>query len=180
MCYLETLLMQTPNTLNNADGFYSSAYYASNLIDMLSARHGSETEKPFFAFLPFSAPHWPLQCLPEDRDKFKGWYDDGPAALRERRLAGLISRGLVAEDVRPHEVVAKTAEWEQMTDEERRLSARAMEVYAGMVHSMDRAIGEVIEHLKKTGEYENTLIIFQSDNGAEGAALGELIHYCNA
>lgn len=93
--------------------------------------------------------------------------------LRRKRLARLVELGLVDAETVPHDVVTKLPEWDDMTPEEKRMSARAMEVYAGMVHSMDRAIGMVIEHLKSIGEYDNTVIIFHSDNGAEGAALGE-------
>ncbi|WVF67032.1 hypothetical protein IAT40_001775 [Kwoniella sp. CBS 6097] len=159
------------NTTNTSNGFYSSDFYADNLIKYLRSRTDEENTKPFFAFLPFSAPHWPLQCLPQDRDLYKGMYDNGPEALRKRRLERLIELDLVKADVVPHEVVAKTAEWDEMTPAQRRMSSRAMEVYAGMVTAMDRAIGRVIDHLDATGVLDNTVVIFQSDNGAEGAAL---------
>lgn len=158
-----------PNTANAVDGFYSSDFYARKLVEQLEER--PDPLQPFFAYLPFTAPHWPLQCLPEDRDRYKGRYDDGPDALRLKRLRRLIEIGLVKGDVVPHEVVASTAEWEDMTDNERKMSARAMEVYAGMVDSMDRSIGRVIEHLEAKGELDNTVVMFMSDNGAEGAAL---------
>lgn len=145
------------------------------MIDYFKARTPEEAEKPFFAFLPFSAPHWPLQCLPEDRDKFKGVYDAGPDVLRQQRLQKLVELGIINASIKPHDVVAKTAEWDDMTPEEQQMSARAMEVYAGMVTAMDREIGKMVDHLKEIGEYDNTVIIFQSDNGAEGAALGESI-----
>ncbi len=61
-------------------------------------------------------------------------------------------------------------EWDSLTAEEKKLSSRAMEAYAGMVDSIDVNVGKVVEYLKKTGEYDNTFIVFMSDNGAEGAA----------
>lgn len=87
-----------------------------------------------------------------------------------RRLAALKRLGLCAPDVEPHPVVADGApEWADMTDEERAISARSMEVYAGMVDRMDWNIGRVIDYLAETGELDNTVVMFMSDNGAEGA-----------
>ncbi|ODO07740.1 hypothetical protein I350_03315 [Cryptococcus amylolentus CBS 6273] len=161
-----------PNTNNSKDGFYSSQFYVDNLLKYFNERTPAEAEKPFFAYLPFSAPHWPLQALPEDRDKHKGLYDDGPDALRLRRLENLKKLGLIPENVDPAEMVAgKSKDWEELSPEEKRMSSRAMEVYAGMVHSMDREIGKVVDYLEESGDLDNTVVIFMSDNGAEGAAL---------
>ncbi|KAJ7691279.1 alkaline-phosphatase-like protein [Mycena rosella] len=157
------------NVTNDPAQFFSSDYYATNLIQYLDER---PTDKPFFAYLPFASPHWPLQVHKGYRDKYKGVYDDGPEALRQRRLAKLREMGLISADAVAHDVVAPDmSEWEEMTDEERALSARAMETYAGMVENMDWNIGRVLDHLDKIGERENTFIVFQSDNGAEGASL---------
>ncbi|KAK8234605.1 arylsulfatase [Phyllosticta capitalensis] len=154
--------------------FYSSDYYGTKLIDYLSNRAPEDEGKPFFAYLPFSAPHWPLQAPKESIDKYRGFYDDGPAALRLRRLESLKKLGLIDPSIKPHDVVTvpgDPAEWEDMDAATRAKSARAMEAYAGMVDRMDWNIGRVISHLKETGEYDNTYIIFQSDNGAEGASI---------
>lgn len=123
-----------PNTTHSSDGFYSSDTYADNLINYLRDREEAQKEKPFFAYLPFSAPHWPLQCSQADRDAYQGVYDEGPDALRHARLCRLKSMDLVDENVVAAEVRApESREWEEMTAEEKRLSARAMETYAGMV-----------------------------------------------
>ena len=100
-------------------------------------------------------------------------YDDGPYALRERRLKKLVELGIIDESVVPHKVETETmgvGEWDELTPEEKNLSSRAMEAYAGMVDSIDVNVGKVVEYLKETGEYDNTFIVFMSDNGAEGAA----------
>lgn len=100
-------------------------------------------------------------------------YSEGPEALRQQRLKRLKQLGLVAPDAEAHSVVTapgEPAEWESMSEEIRTKSARAMEVYAGMVDRMDYNIGRVISHLKESGEYDNTFIMFMSDNGAEGAS----------
>ena len=98
-------------------------------------------------------------------------YDDGPYALRKRRLTRLVEMGIISSGVVPHSVVApEVSEWDAFDDYERQCSIKAMEAYAAMVEQMDSAIGRVIDHLKQTGDYDNTMIVFMSDNGAEGAA----------
>ncbi|CAG8291816.1 unnamed protein product [Penicillium salamii] len=164
----------TPNKTEDSEGFYSTDYYTYRLIRYLEERTEEEESKPFFSFLPFTAPHWPLQCSRAQRDKYQGVYDDGPYALRERRLKSLVETGIIDEDIVPHKVETGkvgAGEWDSLTPEERKLSTRAMETYAGMVDSIDVNIGKVIEYLKKIGEYDNTFVVFMSDNGAEGAAL---------
>ncbi|WP_130803748.1 arylsulfatase [Acinetobacter ihumii] len=154
-------------------GFYSSDYFTTRLLDFLQDDEQRDG-RPFFAYLPFSAPHWPLQAPQEDIAKYKGQYDQGPEKLREQRLEKLKQLGLVATDTTIHPVLARTPFWESLTDEARQKSARIMEVYAAMVDRMDQNIGRVIEHLKNTSELDNTIVIFLSDNGAEGAQLEAL------
>ncbi|KAK3700008.1 hypothetical protein LTR37_016168 [Vermiconidia calcicola] len=155
------------------EDFYSSDFYATKMLQYLEERSFEEKEKPFFAYLPFSAPHWPLQAPKESMDKYRGMYADGPEALRLRRLERLKELGLVDHNVVPHEIVTapgEPREWKTMTDDERAKSARSMEAYAGMVDRMDENIGRVLHYLRTTGEYDNTYIFFMSDNGAEGAS----------
>lgn len=105
--------------------------------------------------------------------RYKGVYDDGPYALRERRLKKLAELGIIDKAVIPHKVetwTQRVGEWDGFTPEEKRCSCRAMEAYAGMVDTIDVNVGKVVDYLKKTGEYDNTFIVFMSDNGAEGAA----------
>jgi arylsulfatase A-like enzyme len=143
------------------------------LLDYLTERSDEEKRKPFFAYLPYSAPHWPLQAPKENVAKYRGMYADGPEALRLRRIQKLKDLGLVADNVKPHPIVAmpgEQEEWQLLDDDTRAKSARAMEVYAGMVDRMDWDIGRVVSYLRETGEYDNTMILFMSDNGAEGAS----------
>ncbi|KAM3439925.1 hypothetical protein MY4824_002432 [Beauveria thailandica] len=154
--------------------FYSSDAYASKLIEYLSERDDSDANKPFFAYLPFSAPHWPLQAPKEVADKYKGMYQNGPQVLKSERVDRLKKLGLVDQDIVSHPIVRvgeqESQQWEDLPQETRESSSRAMEVYSGMVDRMDWNIGRVIDHLRKTGEYDNTMILFMSDNGAEGAS----------
>jgi arylsulfatase len=131
----------------------------------------SKEDRPFFAYLPFSAPHWPLQAPKEYVEHYRGVYDEGPEALRQKRLASLIKLGMIPKDVRPHPVVADEVQgWEELTADEKKLSCRSMEAYAGMVECMDHNIGRVLDYVQEIGELDNTFIMFMSDNGAEGAA----------
>jgi arylsulfatase A-like enzyme len=151
------------------EDFYTSDGFTSKLIDYLGER--PKDDAPFFAYLAFSAPHWPLQAPDDLIAKYRGRYDDGPDALRTRRLTGLIEQGLCPPDVVPHPVVARNKTWDEMTPEERAVSARTMEVYAAMVERIDWNVGRLVEHLKASGDLDDTVILFLSDNGAEGALI---------
>lgn len=155
------------------DDFYSSDAFTDRLLDYLRERQPDDN-RPFFAYLPFSAPHFPLQAPDELIDRYQGRYDSGPDALREQRLRRLKELGLIGEDVEAHPVIADTPNWQELDDDGRRQSAKAMEVYAAMVERLDWNVGRVVSHLRATGELENTVVIFLSDNGAEGAALEAL------
>ncbi|WP_243403025.1 MULTISPECIES: arylsulfatase [Bacteria] len=147
-------------------GFYSSDAYASKLIEQLGR---ADRAKPFFAYLTFTAPHWPLQAPDEDVARYRGRYDEGFEVLRARRLARLKALGLVGATVTPHDLVLPAGRrWADLSAPERKEQARLMEIYAAMVDRMDQNVGRVIAHLKATGQYDNTIILFTADNGAEG------------
>lgn len=152
------------------EDMYSSDLFTDELLGYLQEEDAKN--KPWFASLTFTAPHWPLQAPRELIEKYKGVYDAGPEALRLQRLEKLKKLGVVAEDVNPHPVVAPlTGEWDTLTEEERKTSARKMEIYAAMVDRMDTNIGRVLDHLEATSQLDNTFVLFMSDNGAEGALL---------
>lgn len=165
------------------EGWYSSDGYGDKMLAYLKewkaeqdekdqqAKEEGEERRPFFGYFPFTAPHWPLQAPQEYIKKYRGVYDDGPDALRARRLAKLKELGLVGADVEPHPVVAdEVKEWADLTAEERANSCRAMEVFAGMVEAIDANVGKVVDYLEAIDELDNTFVCFLSDNGAEGAA----------
>ncbi|KAJ5175772.1 uncharacterized protein N7482_001649 [Penicillium canariense] len=154
--------------------FYSSDYFTDRMLGFLKDHRSSETEQPFFAYLAYTAPHWPLQAPPEVTAKYRGVYDEGPESLRLKRLSRLQQLGLVPNDIVPAPMTAATAEWDAMTEDERKASARKMEVYAAMVDRMDWNIGRVLDHLENTGELDNTFVVFMSDNGAEGSLIEAL------
>lgn len=148
--------------------FYSTDAYTDKMVNYLDTR---DRDRPFLGYLAFSAPHWPLQSSKTDRERYRGNYDDGPDALRRKRLDRLKKLGLIAKDVDAWPVVINEVKpWNAMTDLERAKSSKAMETYAGMVTSLDRGVGRVLDTLKRNGDYDNTVILFMSDNGAEGAS----------
>ncbi|KAF2176433.1 alkaline phosphatase-like protein [Zopfia rhizophila CBS 207.26] len=152
------------------EDFYSTTSFTDQLIEYLGERENKD--QPFFAYLPFTAPHWPLQAPRELIGKYKGVYDDGPDALRSKRLQRLIEMGIVKPDVEPAPM--SSSQWNGMSPAERTGAARKMEVFAAMVDSIDANIGRVVDYLEKMGELDNTFILFMSDNGAEGAMLEAL------
>ena len=151
------------------EDFYTSDGFTSKLTQYLDER--PRDGAPFFAYLAFSAPHWPLQAPGDLIAKYRGRYDDGPAVLRDRRLGRLIELGLCAPDIVPHPVVARNKPWDAMTAAKRAVSARTMEVYAAMVERIDWNVGQLVEHLRARGDLDDTVIVFLSDNGAEGALI---------
>ncbi|KAI1338438.1 alkaline-phosphatase-like protein [Xylariaceae sp. FL0016] len=153
------------------DGWYSSDGYGDKMLQYLKDWKESDDERPFFGYLPFTAPHWPLQAPQEYIKKYRGVYDEGPEALRQKRLQKLKDLGMVSQEVEPHPVVAdEVKEWNEMSDVEKANSCRAMECFAGMVESIDANVGKITKYLEEIGELDNTFICFLSDNGAEGAA----------
>jgi arylsulfatase A-like enzyme len=153
------------------EGWYSSDGYGDKMLQYLKNRKEGHDERPFFGYLPVTAPHWPLQAPPEYVAHYKGVYAQGPDVLREQRLQQLKKLGMIAEDVEPHPVVAdEVKEWDDYSEEEKAKSCKAMEVFAGMVECIDTNVGKVVDYLEETGELDNTFVCFMSDNGAEGAA----------
>lgn len=145
--------------------FYSSDYFADRMAQFIRE---ADPAKPFFGYLAFTAPHSPLQAPPEDIARYKGRYDAGYDVLRAERLAGQRKLGILAPGAAAHPPLPRASNWAAMTAEDKALYARSMEVYAAMVDRMDQAIGRVIAELKRSGRFDNTVIVFMSDNGPEG------------
>lgn len=150
------------------DDFYSSEYFIDKTIEFISANESDD--KPFFAYIPFQAVHMPVQAPREFSDKYAGVYDQGWTVMREQRRLAAEEAGVIPENT---EVIVTpgTLDWNALTEEQREHHARRMEVYAGMVDAMDMHIGRLMTYLESIGEYENTIFIFTSDNGAEGSPL---------
>ena len=147
------------------DDFYTTRFYTERMLQYIDQDRAEG--KPFFAWLAYTAPHWPLQAPDASIAKFKGKYDAGYEALYASRFARQKQLGLVARDAQPIDNARFRPRWNELTDDEKKMESRRMEVYAAMVSDLDTYIGKVIDHLKAIGEYDNTFIMFISDNGAE-------------
>ncbi len=142
--------------------FYYADFVADKAIDMMDEM--TSDGKPFFMYVAFQEPHWPLHAKPQDIAKYKGKFDDGWDMLRERRYQRMLELGLINSDEMP---VATNASGRKWNDETNKALQRAnMEVHAAMIDCVDQNIGRIIAELKRRGIFDNTLIIFTSDNGA--------------
>ena len=144
--------------------FYSSMSFADFLMDSIRENRGDG--KPFLAYLAFTAPHDPIHVPEPWLSKYRGKYDDGYEALRKRRWEAAKSIGIVPQNAELAEAHPMIKPWDELSENERVLEARGMEVYAGMLEAMDYHYGRVVDFLKDIGEYDNTVIVFLSDNGS--------------
>jgi len=146
--------------------YYSSKFFVDKMLAYIQS--GAKDNKPFFAYVAFQANHIPLQAPKEFIDKYKGKYDKGWTALRQARRDKAIELGLIPKDT-PMVTMSTTANWDALSDKDKQYQARRMEVYAAMADAMDSQVGRLVAYLKDVGEYDNTVFVFMSDNGAEAS-----------
>ena len=144
--------------------YYSSRFIVDKTLDYLKA--GRKDGQPFFAYLGFQANHIPVQAPRALIDKYDGVYRAGWTALRQARHRRAIDMGLIPAGS-GMVTMASTTDWDALTPPQQRYEARRMEVYAAMGEAMDQQVGRLIAELKRSGEYDNTVFVFLSDNGAE-------------
>ena len=148
------------------DDFYSSRFLVDKTIEFVDSNLADG--EPFFAYLPLQAVHIPVQAPQAYIDRYMGVYDEGWDVLREARRSRSIELGLVPPETDMVRM-STTDDWSALSDEQRRYESKRMAVYGAMVEAMDHHLGRLFDHLKSVGEYDNTLIIFTSDNGAEAS-----------
>ncbi len=161
--------------------FYSTKTYTDKLIAYIDSHRGDG--KPFFAYAAYTAPHWPLQAPDEDIAAQAGRYDEGYDVIRARRVARMKTLGVLPANFVENPGLASVSgggtgkkHWSELSVQERAVQARAMEVYAAMVSNLDAHIGRLVQYLKDTGQYDNTVIFFTSDNGSDsGPASGSAV-----
>jgi arylsulfatase A-like enzyme len=168
-------------------GYYSTTAIARNAIDMLADHQAAYRGQPFFLYLAFLSPHYPLHALPEDMALYKDRYRAGWDVLRQERFARMKDMGLIhcplskldsdiiprwnlpeqelRERIGPGEA-GHAVPWDSLTDEQKEFQPVKMALHAAMIHRMDIEIGRVIDQLKKMGVLDNTVVFFLSDNGA--------------
>ncbi|MEY3897696.1 MAG: hypothetical protein RLZZ214_3217 [Verrucomicrobiota bacterium] len=169
------------------ENYYSTIAIADHAVKYLKKHAANYPDKPFFQYLAFHSPHFPLHALPEDIAIYKDRYVAGWDALREERLAKLSKAGIVdcplsrlepdtvpgwnlpetalQKRIGPEEV-GHAVPWNTLTSGQKKFQAAKMAVHAAMVHRMDIEIGRVLEQIRSIGGFENTIVFFVSDNGA--------------
>jgi arylsulfatase len=163
-----------PNTLTRGNeniehearepGFFYTDAISDNAVKFIREHRRQHADKPFFQYVAYTAPHWPLHAHEEDIAKYKGRFDKGWDKLREERLQRLVDAGILKDSwplsgrdpTQPAWLDAKHKDW----------LLRCMEVYAAQIDRMDQGIGRILKALEDEGELDNTLVIFLSDNGA--------------
>ena len=167
--------------------YYSTVAIADHSIACLKLHKKNHPSSPFFLYTAFYSPHFPLHAMQKDIDKYRDAYLEGWDVIRQQRWKKMKKMGLVncplsdkATDIVPHwnlkpdklekligeSEVGWAVDWESLTNEQEKFQTTKMAIHAAMIDRMDAEIGRIIDQLKAMGEFENTLILFASDNGA--------------
>jgi arylsulfatase len=166
-------------------GYYGTTALADHVIEVLKDHAANHRDAPFFHYLAFAAPHFPLQALPEDIALYQDTYTEGWDVIRAKRWQKMRQLGLLDGELSRPEAdlgppyhfpealavlgpgeIDKPVPWKRLTDAQRKFQAGKMAIHAAMIHRMDLEIGRVFEQIKAIGQWENTLVLFLSDNGA--------------
>ncbi|MEF3308096.1 arylsulfatase [Paenibacillus sp. GYB004] len=153
-----------------SDFYYTDAISdeAASFVEEHAAQHA---DSPFFMYVAYTAPHWPLHAKETDIAKYKGHFDEGWDSLREKRLTRLRECGILDDTSLLSDRDPTQPPWESAEHKDWLL--RCMEVYAAQIDCMDQGIGTILHALEKTGQLENTLIVFLADNGGCAEVLQE-------
>lgn len=146
------------------ENFYTTDVFTDKAIQFIAETKTENQKKPFFLYLSYNAPHWPLQAPKSDIDKYRGRYVKGWENLRLERFNRMKEMGLIDSswDLSYDDVVS----WDSLSEEKREEMDLRMAIYAAMIDRMDQNIGRLVDDLKKKNIYENTIIMFLNDNGA--------------
>ncbi len=148
--------------------FYFTDAITDNAVRFLRDHFTKTREQgPFFMYVAYTAAHWPMHALPEDLERYKGKYDAGYEPVRQARLEKAAKLGLI--DAKQG-LSPMAGNWNKVPD--KTWEARCMECYAAMVDRMDQGVGKIVAELKRTGQLDNTLVLFLQDNGACAEPMG--------
>jgi len=171
-----------PNSLTRDNEFIapeSEDFFYTDAISENAATFIREHDRkqPFFMYVAYTSPHWPMHARPENIAKYKGVYDKGWDAIRDERYKRMVQMGLIDSSCQMSSRDSSAPAWQDERLKE--WNIRCMEVYAAMIDCMDQGIGQILDSLKETDQYDNTLIFFLADNGgcAEGMGRGPKVTY---
>ena len=164
--YEKTLWFENGREITVPEDFYSSKFIVDKTIEQLenNLQAKENSRKPFFSYVSFQAVHIPIQAPKAFTEKYIGRYKDGWHVLRKNRQKAVKDLGLFPARA-PMKRMLSTTNWDELSEEEKRFNDKRMAVYAGMVDAMDHHIGRLVQYLKDSGQYDNTIIMFSSDNG---------------
>lgn len=151
------------------EDFYSTTFYTDRMIELIESNRSDE--RPFFAYLSYTAPHYPLQAPKDLIDRFSGWYEEGYQSISTIRAERLQKLGLL-NSAELAWAMENVPEWSSLPASEQAYEAKRMQVYAAMVSALDDGIGSMLNYLDESELADNTLVIFASDNGADGTTNG--------
>jgi arylsulfatase len=151
-------------------GFYMTDAISDTAVAFIKEHSETKKKDPFFLYMAYTSPHWPLHALDEDIKKYEGKYADGWDSIRIQRYRKMQKVGIISKDCNLSPRTTDIPAWKDAED--KKLWTRRMQVYAAMIDRMDQGVGRVINALKKTNTLDNTLVIFLADNGgcAENAS----------
>jgi arylsulfatase A-like enzyme len=155
------------------ENYYATKTYTDKMISFIDANHGDG--KPFMAYVSHQAPHDPFHLPREWRNRHVGEYDKGWDAVRQARLKRQIELGIMPAGTQLAERMWFVPDPIVLAPAARAIQGKKMELYAGMMENLDHHVGRLVDHLKKIGEYDNTIFIMFGDNGAEGTDLFKMI-----
>jgi arylsulfatase A-like enzyme len=149
------------------ENFYYTDAISDHASRFVSEHARDHAEQPFFLYVAYTSAHWPMHARPEDIAKYEGKYDAGYEPIRLARHKKLAELGLIDASLG---LSPQAGDWEKVSD--KTWESAGMEVYAAMVDRMDQGIGTIVDELKRTGQFENTLILYLQDNGGCAEVMG--------
>ena len=171
-------------------GYYTTCAITDHTLANLDEHAREHSDEPFFAFTAYTVPHFPLHALPEDIEKYRDRYLEGWDAIRTQRHERMTKLGIVHCELSPREddngppyrfdnvpgdlgkgEVLFPVAWDTLTDEQKRFQATKMAIHAAMVDRMDQEVGRIIAKIRDMGQWDNTVLLFLSDNGASAEVM---------
>ncbi len=148
---------------------YNTVAFTDKAIEYLETEVAEN--QPFFLYMAYTAPHWPLHALPEDKALYEGVYDVGWEAIRTQRFARQKKLGLFPPDTRLSPQNPENRRWSELSEEQKADYADRMQTHAAMIHRLDHGVGRILRKIEEMGRLDNTIVVFLSDNGASGVDL---------
>lgn len=167
LCRGDTFITPENDPEYKPQKFYYTDAISDNAVKFIGQHAEANAGQPFFLYVAYTAAHWPMHALPEDIAKYHGKYDGGYEPIRAARFQRLKQLGLIDPG---WPLSPQAGDWQSVANKP--WEARCMEVYAAMVDRMDQGIGRIVDELKKSGQLDNTLILFLQDNGGCAEEMG--------